>query len=412
MSTTRKRYLEWKNRSLLPQLPIEIWAHIFSYLKISDLLSIRLVSRLFYSSINQYTNFWSLIIFDIDQCPLYLVQSKYFHNIRSSNINLFTKTNIYSHCNIYLKTQPLINSTNKRRKQHLFISNNNNDEQLKKHIYLHCYSIYFESLRSFDQLQLEYLLKKFIKRLYLSYEFLSIEPSLNFLLKLEQLKYLKISFIHNIIELDSYSIMLINTMSDIINLLFKLKSLCIVSLVGDCLCFGRPLTIYTIQNMYLRSLTDNLTHGLVSVFATSFLFGWTQYSLLIIAFLSGCFIDIDHFIEIRSLSLNSVLHNQRQDRPFLHNSLLLLIITLIVYIFEYFLYRNQYSYYSIIFFLGWSTHHLRDAQRRGLTLLPLGETSPINNYLLIICFVLITIKLIHIFIFNIQSVSFVNDSIV
>ncbi|CAF3820362.1 unnamed protein product [Rotaria sp. Silwood1] len=223
MSTTRKRYLEWKNRSLLPQLPIEIWAHIFSYLKISDLLSIRLVSRLFYSSINQYTYFWSSIIFDIDQCPLYLVQSKYFHNIRSSNINLFTKTNIYSHCNIYLKTQPLINSTNKRRKQHLFISNNNNDEQLKKHIYLHCYSIYFESLRSFDQLQLEYLLKKFIKRLYLSYEFLSIEPSLNFLLKLEQLKYLKISFIHNIIELDSYSIMLINTMSDIINLLFKLK---------------------------------------------------------------------------------------------------------------------------------------------------------------------------------------------
>ncbi|CAF4352848.1 unnamed protein product, partial [Rotaria sp. Silwood2] len=96
MSTTRERYLEWKNRSLLPQLPIEIWAHIFLYVEISDLLLIRLVSRLFYSCVNQHTYFWSSIIFDIDQCPIYLVQSKFLHNICSSNINLFTKTSIYS----------------------------------------------------------------------------------------------------------------------------------------------------------------------------------------------------------------------------------------------------------------------------------------------------------------------------
>ncbi|CAF3175931.1 unnamed protein product [Rotaria sp. Silwood2] len=174
-----------------------------------------------------------------------------------------------------------------------------------------------------------------------------------------------------------------------------LFGLCFVSLVGDCLCFGRPLSIYTVPNIYLRSLTDNLTHGLISVFATSFLFGWTQRSLLIIAFLAGCFIDIDHFIEVHSLSLNRVLNSQRQDRPFLHNSLFLLTITFVAYGFEYFLCRNQHSYYSIIFFLGWSTHHLRDAQRRGLTLLPLGETSPIYHYLPIMCFVLVTMKLTH-----------------
>ncbi|CAF3214939.1 unnamed protein product [Rotaria sp. Silwood2] len=191
-----------------------------------------------------------------------------------------------------------------------------------------------------------------------------------------------------------------------------LFGLCFVSLVGDCLCFGRPLSIYTVPNIYLRSLTDNLTHGLISVFATSFLFGWTQRSLLIIAFLAGCFIDIDHFIEVHSLSLNRVLNSQRQDRPFLHNSLFLLTITFVAYGFEYFLCRNQHSYYSIIFFLGWSTHHLRDAQRRGLTLLPLGETSPIYHYLPIMCFVLVTMKLTHMFVFNTQSVSSVTLSIV
>ena len=26
MSTTRERYIEWKTRSLLPQLPIEVWS--------------------------------------------------------------------------------------------------------------------------------------------------------------------------------------------------------------------------------------------------------------------------------------------------------------------------------------------------------------------------------------------------
>ncbi|CAF1190619.1 unnamed protein product [Rotaria sordida] len=176
----------------------------------------------------------------------------------------------------------------------------------------------------------------------------------------------------------------------------NLFGLCFVSLVGDCLCFGRPLSIYIVSNMYLRALIDNFTHGLISVFATGFLFGWTRHSLLIIAFIAGCFIDIDHFIEIRSLSLNRILNNQRQNRPFLHNSLLLLIITFIVYSFEYFLWRNQNGYYSIIFFLGWSTHHLRDAQRRGLTLLPFGETSPIDYYLPIMCFVLIIMKLVHI----------------
>jgi hypothetical protein len=222
MSTTRERYLEWKNRCLLPQLPIEIWAHIFSYLQINQLFSIRLVSRLFYSCVNQHTYFWSSVIFDIDQCPTYLVTSDIIRHIRSSNINLFTKSNIYSHCTVYLKAQPLINSINKRRKRRLLISYQD-DEQSNKQLYLRCLSVHFESLYSFDQLQLEYLLKKRIRRLELSYEFLPKEPSLVFLLKLERLKHLKISFLHNITEPDTFDIMLINAMRDIIVLLFKLR---------------------------------------------------------------------------------------------------------------------------------------------------------------------------------------------
>jgi len=192
---------------------------------------------------------------------------------------------------------------------------------------------------------------------------------------------------------------------------FTLFNLYFISLLGDCLCFGRPFSFYILSNHYLRALTDNFTHGLISLFATSFLFGWTRPKLLIIAFLAGSFVDIDHFIEVRSLSLYRALNDQPQGRPFLHNSLLLLIITLIAFGFEYFLWRYDHIYYSIIFFLGWSTHHLRDAQRRGLTFLPFGQTSPIDYYLPIMCFVLIVMKLFQMFFFTTQSTS-VHDSIV
>ncbi|CAF0956073.1 unnamed protein product [Adineta steineri] len=400
MSTTRERYLEWKNRCLLPQLPVELWAHIFSYLQINDLFSIRLVSRLFYSCINQHTSFWSSVIFNIDECSNYLVTSDLIRHVRSSNIDLFTKSDIYSHCTVYLKAQPSVNSTNKRRKRQLLKSHDDDDDQSsKKQLYLRCLSVHFESLRSFDQLQLEYLLRKRIRRLELSYECISNEPSLVFLLKLERLKHLKISFLHNITELNPFAIMLIRTIRDIIILLFKLKSL-----LGDCLCFGRPFSFHIISNTYLRAITDNFTHGLISVFATSFLFGWRRRTLLILAYIAGSFVDIDHFLEARSLSLHHAL-NLQQGRPFLHNSLLLLIINIFAFGIEHFLWRYHYIYYSAVFFIGWSTHHLRDAQRRGLTLLPFGETPPIDYYIPIMCFVLMTIKLFYMFGFSTQSES-------
>jgi hypothetical protein len=222
MTTTRERYLEWKNRCLLPALPIEIWAHIFSYLPINDLSAVRLVSRLFCSCVNQHTKFWSSVIFDIDQCPNYSVESSLLWHVRSSNTELFTKSNLYCHCTADLKAQPLVNSTNKRRKRQLLHSHAE-DESSKKQLYLRCTSVRFESLRSFDQLQLEYLLKKRIRRLEFSYECLSSEPSLIFLLKLERLKHLKVSFVHNITELDPFAVMLINAIREIVTVLLKLR---------------------------------------------------------------------------------------------------------------------------------------------------------------------------------------------
>ncbi|CAF0880906.1 unnamed protein product [Adineta ricciae] len=252
MSTARERYLEWKNRCLLPQLPTEIWVHIFSYLHVNDLLSVRRVSRLFCSCINQHTYFWSSVIFDIDQCANYSIPTNLLRHVRSANIELFTKSNIYSHCTVYLKPQPIINSTSKRRKRHLLKAHDDDDEQLKKQSYLRCASVHFETLRSFDQLQLEYLLKNRIRRLQFSYECLSHEPSPIFLFKLERLKHLKISFVHNIIQLDSFAVMLINTIRDIVDLLLKLKNLKSLTLHNLYLIQSFPENNYAINR--LRSI--------------------------------------------------------------------------------------------------------------------------------------------------------------
>ena len=184
-----------------------------------------------------------------------------------------------------------------------------------------------------------------------------------------------------------------------------------VGLLGDCLCFGRPWSFHVLSNTYLRAGTDNFVHGLISVLATGFLFGYNRYSLLFFAFIAGSFVDVDHFIEVRSLSLHRALHDQPRGRAFLHNSLLLLIISLVILTLEYCLSRYHHVIYSLIFFLGWSTHHLRDAQRRGLTLLPLGETSPIDYYLPIICLILVTIKCSQM-IFSTRQTNSMNFSIV
>ena len=218
MSTTRERYLQWKIRSQLPQIPVEIWAKIFSYLTVDDYLSIRLVSRLFYGCVNQYTSFWSLVVLNIDQCPHYSIPAVLLQNISSSNLDLLTKSNPYAHCQIYLKPQPLQNSQKKRRKRLSLL-----DEHLNKpKPYLRSSSVHFESLRSFEPLQLAYLLKTRVRRLEFSYECLSTEPSLHFLFKLERLKYLKLVFLHNIVELDSFTMMFIRTIQDIVCALFRL----------------------------------------------------------------------------------------------------------------------------------------------------------------------------------------------
>ena len=175
----------------------------------------------------------------------------------------------------------------------------------------------------------------------------------------------------------------------------------LLCLVGDCVCFGRPLSIYIIPNKYIRAMVDNFTHGLASALATSFLLGWTSPSLFFIGLLSGSLIDLDHFIQIGSFSLDRVLNGKGHERPIFHNSFNLILLTLSMFLMEiFYFYRRGSIFYTEIFLFAWLTHHLRDAQRRGLTFLPFGQTAPIDYYLPLTVLMLVVMKLVHIFFFS------------
>lgn len=190
----------------------------------------------------------------------------------------------------------------------------------------------------------------------------------------------------------------------------SLFSICFVCLLGDCLCYGRPWSFHILSNRYLRALTDNAVHALTSALATGFLFGWSRPFLPFLALIIGSAIDFDHFTHIRTLSLHRVLTVPSQGRPFLHNSFHLLLLTLILIIVEYFVSRS-FSY-SAIFFISWSTHHLRDGQRHGLNLSPWGKTIPIDYYIPIMLNILLVVRFVQIFFGLTKPILRVNNSIV
>lgn len=217
MSTTRERYLEWRIRDSTIPLPVEIWAEIFAFLSVDDLFSVRLVSRRFYSCVNEHTKFWSSVIVDLDNWPSFKIHRNRLKSVRLSNLDILTKSKVYNHCQVYLRPKKLRNNASKRKR-----SSSDQNENSKDESFLRCTSVYFRSFASWTNSKLESMLSKNIEQLAFFYEFSRNEPSLNFLLNLRRLKYLKISFVHAIHHIDAFSIMLINTMRQIVSLTVRL----------------------------------------------------------------------------------------------------------------------------------------------------------------------------------------------
>eukprot|EP00731_Ephydatia_muelleri_P031938 Em0023g445a len=103
----------------------------------------------------------------------------------------------------------------------------------------------------------------------------------------------------------------------------------------------------------------------------------TLLAHIAVCMLMASSIDIDHFVAARSLSLKDA--QNLQHRPFLHNTTLVLVVTLVLCLAQWVFCSSYYNcpFFAAMFFLSTISHHLRDATRRGIWLAPFGSTPPI-----------------------------------
>lgn len=151
--------------------------------------------------------------------------------------------------------------------------------------------------------------------------------------------------------------------------------LAFLCLVGDYYVFDNDILVRKTSafigqsERLVRALFDNSIHGIIG--CTSWLvvvYPNLNKDLAVSAFISSI-IDIDHFISARSFRVQDAV--SLSQRPFLHNSLLMIAINFGLWFVD--------KKVSVLFFISWFSHHIRDANRRGIWFGPIYSTPPLND---------------------------------
>lgn len=153
--------------------------------------------------------------------------------------------------------------------------------------------------------------------------------------------------------------------------------LAFLCLIGDYYVFDNEILVrktsevFGLSERLIRALMDNSIHGMIGL-GSWLLVSYPSLSreLLISAFISSI-IDIDHFIAAKSFRVQDAV--SLQQRPFLHNSLLMIFINVGLFLIN--------KKFSILFFISWFSHHIRDANRRGLWFGFVYTTPPVQDAL-------------------------------
>ncbi|KAK0168361.1 hypothetical protein PV327_002172 [Microctonus hyperodae] len=155
----------------------------------------------------------------------------------------------------------------------------------------------------------------------------------------------------------------------------------IISVTGDKI-------VKNSDDMVIRAISDNLTHGLVAGISWLLVTVINQHSIInnipciVLCATISSLIDIDHFIEARSWKLNAATNLER--RPILHCTTIPILLWLLLQKISKIYESTKFDNFSWIVLVSFLSHHIRDGTRRGLWLAPFGTTKPIPYYLYII----------------------------
>lgn len=182
-------------------------------------------------------------------------------------------------------------------------------------------------------------------------------------------------------------------------------SLTLIIIIGDYYIFESLKLIQFLNKLiglserFTRALLDNSSHCAISIISWSIC---TYPNLNIYEILAtgmiGSLIDLDHFISAKSFQLIDAISLEK--RPFLHNTLTLLIINIFIFfVLLYYSSNDKCLMITFLIFQSWFSHHCRDANRRGLWFGSFYTTPPIKTslYLLIL---LVQPLLIRYFVFR------------
>lgn len=86
--------------------------------------------------------------------------------------------------------------------------------------------------------------------------------------------------------------------------------------------------------------------------------------------------------------LQNVMHLSSRERPFLHCSTIPVILLILSTIISYKFKSTKLFRYGWLIWTAFISHHIRDANRRGLWFYPFGSTPPLSSifYIFLILF--------------------------
>ncbi|KAL0809036.1 hypothetical protein ABMA28_012677 [Loxostege sticticalis] len=161
-------------------------------------------------------------------------------------------------------------------------------------------------------------------------------------------------------------------------------SLCIFALLGDYIVFKSKYS----SSFPFRALSDSVVHAGVGLFS-SLLFFTRDHSLtsniciynVTLCTIASSVIDIDHFFVAKSIYLKDL--SGLNQRGVFHCTTFWLLLTTILLSYTYF-YKHVDAYISTwMLVVAFTSHHIRDANRRGLWCCPFGHTPPLPTNLYI-----------------------------
>ncbi|XP_013196398.2 transmembrane protein 267 [Amyelois transitella] len=165
---------------------------------------------------------------------------------------------------------------------------------------------------------------------------------------------------------------------------FLTLNICMAAYLGDYLVFKSRFS----DSQVFRALTDSAVHASLGCLS-SILFLSQEISfnntacIFHIGFctLLSSFIDVDHVFVAKSIYWKDLTNNKY--RGIFHCTTFWLIITSILLTYSYIYKKINIYMLTWMIILAYTSHHIRDANRRGLWVYPFGHTPPFSKSLYI-----------------------------